>query len=87
MSRYRITNSKGQTLEYGFDRPLQQYFGMLYTGDLDQAVEEPDEDNQLIAGDTLFGQSRTEMFEMFEQFGLDLVPDKHREAVALDMEF
>lgn len=77
MSRYIINHPEsGETLIYGFDRMIPEYFAFVMLGD------------DYVVGNGLMGCSRTEFFERAEMHDfLELIPSKHREAVAMDLPF
>ena len=89
MSRYTIQNPKGLYFTYGFDRPLSEYFCYVWKRPLDEDDPEASPSGQIIlAGDQLMGCSRTTFFETMEKFDfMEVVPDDHRYAVAMDIPF
>lgn len=87
MSRFEIRTTNGNLYAYGYDHPLQQYF-------LDESTT--DEDGKHLCFMPWVGYdspkpewnygTRTALCEAMERFGIwELIPESHRNAIALDM--
>ena len=88
MSRYSAQLGD-KTLAWGYDSPLQEYFIQLYSDHDDRCIFElgtvattqphPDYPGKK-------AWSRGEILGIYEQYA-EYIPQKHRDAVALDMVF
>lgn len=77
MSRFAITNNKGERFVYGYDRPLQYYF-------LDKETKDPMQPKALVGLLSNVYGSANNLYEMCKRVGIDL-PAIHREDLAMDL--
>jgi hypothetical protein len=77
MSRFAITNNKGQKFVYGYDRPLQYYF-------LDKETKDPMQPRALVGLLSEVYGSASNLYEMCKRVGINL-PEIHREDLAMDL--
>lgn len=82
MSRYSATNSKGERFEYGYDRPLQEYFI--------QKVVPSDDDYpeciELVGSLSSTHGTAANLLDAIEKNGV-IIPDNHKEAILFDLPF
>lgn len=82
MSRYQTTNKNGERFEYGYDRPLQEYF-------IQKVIPSNDDFPECIElvgslSDT-YGTAAN-LLDAIEKNGV-IIPDAHREAILFDLPF
>lgn len=81
MSRYSATNSKGEKFEYGYDRPLQEYFiqKVILSEGFPECVE-------LVGSLSKVYGSAANLLEAIQNHGV-IVPEPHRMAIQFDLPF
>jgi len=82
MSRYQATNSKGERFEYGYDRPLQEYFIQKVipsNDDYPECVE-------LVGSLSNTYGTAANLLDAIEKNGV-IIPDNHKEAILFDLPF
>lgn len=82
MSRYSAINSKGEKFEYGYDKPLQEYFiqKVIPTDDrFPECVE-------LVGSLSNTYGSAVNLLEAIQNNGIH-IPDAHRLSIELDLPF
>jgi len=82
MSRYNAMNNKGEKFEYGYDRPLSEYFiqKVIPTDDgFPECVE-------LVGSLSNTYGSAVNLLIAIQENGIS-IPDPHRLAIELDMPF
>lgn len=95
MSRHEIRNGEGQLVAYGFDRPLSEYWAQIDRLPTEDEVADwevaPDEVISISICGTMsprpYGTAGNLADALAEVGVWDLIPEAHKDAMAMDVPF